>query len=173
MGALIDDLLLLAQVSRSEMSLGPVDLSTEVAAIAAELQAGEPGRRVRFAIQDGVWVNADRSLIRTVVQNLVENAWKYTGKQDGALIEFGTTAADDAEVCCYVRDDGAGFDPAFTGKLFQPFQRLHSVSEFAGTGIGLASVRRIVERHGGRAWAEGVVGGGATFYFTLDAKQAS
>ena len=172
MGALIDDLLLLAQVSRSDMSLGPVDLSAEVADIAGGLQAAESGRRVRFAIEDGVWVNADRTLIRTVVQNLVENAWKYTSKHDGATIEFGATAAEDGRVCCYVRDDGAGFDPAFTGKLFQPFQRLHAVTDFPGTGIGLASVRRIVERHGGRAWAEGAVGRGATFYFTLDAKQA-
>src|SRR5580658_965948 len=171
MGALIDDLLLLAQVSRAEMSLGPVDLSAEVAAIAGELQAREPGRRVRFAIHDGVWVNADRTLIRTVLQNLVENAWKYTGKRDGATIEFGATAAEDARVCCYVRDNGAGFDPAFVGKLFQPFQRLHAITEFPGTGIGLASVRRIIERHGGRVWAEGAVGRGATFYFTLDAKE--
>lgn len=171
MGALIDDLLVLARVSRSEMSLGPVDLSAEVTAIAGELQADEPGRRVRFAIDDGVWVNADRTLIRTVLQNLVENAWKYTGKRDGATIEFGATAAEDAGVCCYVRDNGAGFDPAFAGKLFQPFQRLHAVTEFPGTGIGLASVRRIIERHGGRIWAEGAVGRGATFYFTLDATE--
>ena len=170
MSALIDDLLVLAQVSRAEMSLGPVDLSTEVAAIAGELQAREPGRRVRFAIHDGVWVNADATLIRTVVQNLVENAWKYTAKHDAATIEFGATAAEDGRVCCYVRDDGAGFDPAFVGKLFQPFQRLHAVTEFPGTGIGLASVRRIIERHGGRVWAEGAVDRGATFYFTLDAK---
>ena len=171
MGALIDDLLALAQISRAEISLGPVDLSAEVAAIAGELQAGEPDRRVRFAIQDGVWANADRTLIRTVLQNLVENAWKYTGKRDAATIEFGATAAEDARVCCYVRDNGAGFDPAFADKLFQPFQRLHSVAEFPGTGIGLASVRRIVERHGGRVWAEGAADRGATFYFTLDAKQ--
>ncbi len=106
-----------------------------------------------------------------MLQNLVENAWKYTGKRDGATIEFGATAAEDAGVCCYVRDNGAGFDPAFAGKLFQPFQRLHLVTEFPGTGIGLASVRRIIERHGGRVWAEGAVGRGATFYFTLDAKE--
>jgi light-regulated signal transduction histidine kinase (bacteriophytochrome) len=171
MGALIDDLLLLARVSRSEMSLGPVDLSAEVAAIAGELQAREPGRRVRFAIGDGVVVTADRTLIRTVVQNLVENAWKFTAKREGATIEFGTTAAEGAGVCCYVRDNGAGFDPAFTGKLFQPFQRLHAVTDFPGTGIGLVSVQRIVERHGGRAWAEGAVDRGATFYFTLNAKK--
>jgi signal transduction histidine kinase len=173
MGALIEDLLNLSQVSRAELVLGPFDLSTEVAAIAGELQAREPGRRVRFAIQDGVWVNADRTLIRTVLQNLVENAWKYTAKRGHATIEFGTIAADDGKVCCYVRDNGAGFDPAFGGKLFQPFQRLHAVTEFPGTGIGLASVRRIVERHGGRVWAEGAVGRGATFYFTLNAKKGN
>jgi light-regulated signal transduction histidine kinase (bacteriophytochrome) len=171
MGALIDDLLLLAQVSRADMSLGPVDLSAEVAAIAGELQARELERRVRFVIADDVWATADRTLIRTVVQNLVENAWKFTANREGATIEFGTTAGEDGSVCCYVRDNGAGFDPAFTGKLFQPFQRLHAVTDFPGTGVGLASVRRIVERHGGHAWAEGAVDHGATFYFTLDAKQ--
>jgi light-regulated signal transduction histidine kinase (bacteriophytochrome) len=172
MDALIDDLLLLAQVSFAKIRLGPVDLSAEVAGLAGELQAREPGRRVRFAIQDGIRIAADRTLIRCVVQNLVENAWKFTAKRDGATIEFGT-AAEDAEICCYVRDNGAGFDPAFASKLFQPFQRLHSVAEFPGTGIGLASVQRIIERHGGRVWAEGAVGRGATFYFTLNAKKTS
>jgi light-regulated signal transduction histidine kinase (bacteriophytochrome) len=171
MDALIDDLLLLAQVARAEMDLELVDLSAEVAALAGELQAREPDRRVRFVIRDGVRVTADRSLIRTVVQNLIENAWKFTADRDEATIEFGTTAAEGAEACCYVRDNGAGFDPAFVDKLFHPFQRLHSVTEFPGTGIGLASVRRIIERHGGRAWAEGAVGRGATFYFTLNAKE--
>jgi len=173
MGALIDDLLNLSQLSRAELVLGPVNLSAEVADIADELQGREPKRRVRFTLQDGIWVNADRILIRTVVQNLIENAWKYTAKSDGATIEFGTAAAEDAMVCCFVRDNGAGFDPAFGSKLFQPFQRLHSVTEFPGTGIGLVSVRRIVERHGGRVWAEGAVGRGATFYFTLNAKEGT
>jgi light-regulated signal transduction histidine kinase (bacteriophytochrome) len=172
MGKLIDDLLLLAQVSRTDMNTEPVDLSAEVTAISTELHAREPGRAVRFAIHDGVRVTADRSLIRTVLQNLVENAWKFTAKRDDAIIEFGTTVTGDARVCCYVRDNGAGFDPAFTGKLFQPFQRLHAVTEFPGTGIGLASVQRIVERHGGRVWAEGAVEQGATFYFTLNPAQA-
>jgi light-regulated signal transduction histidine kinase (bacteriophytochrome) len=167
MGKLIDDLLLLAQVSRTDMNTETVDLSAEVTAISAELRAREPGRAVRFAIADGVRVTADRSLIRTVLQNLVENAWKFTAKRDDATIEFGTTTSRDALVCCYVRDNGAGFDPAFIGKLFQPFQRLHAVTDFPGTGIGLASVQRIVERHGGRVWAEGAVGQGASFYFTL------
>jgi signal transduction histidine kinase len=170
MATLIDDLLELSRVSSGGTNLGPVDLSAEVAAIASALQAGEVGRRVRFAIEDGVWVTADRTLIRTVVQNLVENAWKFTARRDDAAIEFGTTPVDDAGVCCYVRDNGAGFDPAYAGKLFQPFQRLHAASEFHGTGIGLASVQRIIERHGGRVWAQGAVDSGATFYFTLDAK---
>src|ERR1700689_1087443 len=171
MAALIDDLLSLSSVSRAELSLGPVNLSAEVAAIAGELQAREPGRRVRFALQEGVWANADHVLIRTVLQNLIDNAWKYTAKRDSATIEFGTTAAKDAGVCCFVRDNGAGFDPAFGGKLFQPFQRLPAVTEFPGSGIGLASVRRIIERHGGRVWAEGAVGRGATFYFTVNAAE--
>jgi len=172
MGKLIDDLLLLAQVSRTDMNTEPVDLSAEVTAITAELHAREPGRAVRFAIHDGVRVIADRSLIRTVLQNLVENAWKFTAKRQDATIEFGGTVAEDARVCCYVRDNGAGFDPEFSSKLFQPFQRLHAVTDFPGTGIGLASVQRIVERHGGRVWAEGAVGHGATFYFTLSPAQA-
>jgi len=171
MAALIDDLLNLSSVSRAELSLGPVNLSAEVAAIAGELQAREPGRRVRFVLQEGVWANADHVLIRTVLQNLIDNAWKYTAKRDSATIEFGTTATDDAGVCCYVRDNGAGFDPAFGGNLFQPFQRLHAVTEFPGSGIGLASVRRIIERHGGRVWAEGAVDRGATFYFTVSAAE--
>jgi light-regulated signal transduction histidine kinase (bacteriophytochrome) len=172
MGTLIDDLLQLAQVSRTDMNLGLVDLSAEVTAISAELHDREPGRVVRFAIGDGVRDTADRSLIRTVLQNLLENAWKFTAKREDATVEFGASATGDGRVCCYVRDNGAGFDPAFTGKLFQPFQRLHAVTEFPGTGIGLASVQRIIERHGGRVWAEGAVDQGATFYFTLDPAQA-
>jgi PAS domain S-box-containing protein len=170
MAMLIDDLLQLSRVSRTDMNLEPVDLSAEVDAIAGELQASEPGRRVRFAVQDGVWVTADRGLIRTVVQNLLENAWKFTAQRDAATIEFGTTPADGARICCYVRDNGAGFDPVYADKLFQPFERLHEAADFPGTGIGLASVQRIIERHGGRVWAEGAVDRGATFYFTLDAK---
>jgi light-regulated signal transduction histidine kinase (bacteriophytochrome) len=188
MSTLIDDLLQLAQVSRTDINLGLVDLSAEVTAISAELHDREPGRVVRFAIGDGVRDTADRSLIRTMLQNLVENAWKFTARSQDATIEFGTTPAGSTAAgatgtrgtgtrgtgtCYYVRDNGAGFDPAFAGKLFQPFQRLHAVTEFPGTGIGLASVQRIIERHGGRVWAEGAVGHGATFYFTLNATQAT
>ena len=171
MAALIDDLLLLSRVSRARMDLEPVDLSAEAAAIAAELHARDPGRAVRFTIEGGVRVIADRALIRAVLQNLLENAWKFTAHRDGAVIEFARTAAEDGTVCCYVRDNGAGFDPAYAGKLFQPFERLHNAAEFPGTGIGLASVARIIERHGGRTWADGAVGHGATFYFTLDTEE--
>jgi PAS domain S-box-containing protein len=170
MAAVIDDLLRLAQVSRADLNLVPVDLSGEVVAIAGELRAREPGRQVSFAIQSGVWATADRGLIRALLENLVENAWKFTARRDDASIEFAATTDDEATVCCYVRDNGVGFDPAYVDKLFQPFQRLHTAIEFPGTGTGLVSVQRIIERHGGRTWAEGAVDRGATFYFTLGAK---
>jgi PAS domain S-box-containing protein len=171
MSALIDGLLILSRIAGAEMRLDWVDLGAEVARIAADLEAGTPGRRVHFAIERPVQARADRVLVRIVLQNLVENAWKFTSGQDDALIEFGTAPAGDAAVCCYVRDDGAGFDPDYAGKLFQPFQRLHPVSDFPGPGIGLASVKQIVDRHGGRVWAQSAVGEGATFFFTLDAEE--
>ena len=170
MSALIDDLLVLSRVSRAAMNLSQVDLSAEFTAIAGQLQSSEPDRRIRLRVQDGVTATADRTLIRTVLQNLAENAWKFTSRRDDATIEFGTAAIEDASICCYVRDNGAGFEQAYAGKLFQPFQRLHAASEFPGTGIGLASVQRIIERHGGHVWAKGAVDAGATFYFTLNAK---
>jgi PAS domain S-box-containing protein len=173
MSALIDDLLVLSRIARSVMHPEWVDLGAEVALIAADLQRGTPGRHVHFAIERPVRAWADPSLIRTVLRNLVENAWKFTSAQDEASIEFGTAPAGSARVCCYVRDDGAGFDPSYTHQLFQPFRRLHPASDFPGTGIGLASIKQIVERHGGRAWAEGAVGEGATFYFTLNAEECA
>jgi signal transduction histidine kinase len=157
-------------VSRAELRLGAVDLGAEAAEIAGELQRREPGRNVSFAIQRPVRARADPSLIRTVLQNLLENAWKFTSGREDASIEFGATAAGNGRLRCYVRDNGAGFDPAYTGQLFQPFKRLHTTLEFPGTGVGLASVRQIVERHGGKVRAEGIVGKGATVYFTLDAE---
>ncbi len=173
MATLIDDLLVLSRVSRAGVNLEPVDLSAEAAAVAGELESRDPGRVARFVIEDGIRVMADRSLIRTVLQNLLENAWKFTAHRDGAVIEFATAAtaatAEEGMVCCCVRDNGAGFDPAYAAKLFQPFERLHDAAEFPGTGIGLASVARIIERHGGRTWADGAVGQGATFHFTLTA----
>jgi len=167
MGTILDDLLHLSHVSRAEMDLQDVDLSAEVTVICDQLRARDPGRRVRVSVQEGVRVTADRALIRSALDNLLDNAWKFTVGRDGAAIEFATAPAGDAPICCYVRDNGAGFDSAYVGKLFQPFQRLHA-GEFPGTGIGLASVRRIIERHGGRTWAEGTVDGGATIYFTLN-----
>jgi signal transduction histidine kinase len=168
---LIEDLVMLAQATRATMHRQAVDLSAEIDDIAGQLQREEPGRDVRFIIQRPVKVRADPSLIRTVLRNLVENAWKFTSRRDDALIEFGTTPTSDARVCCYVRDNGVGFDAVDMSALFEPFQRLHSASEFPGTGIGLASVREIAERHGGRAWAEGKIGEGAAFYFTLNADE--
>ena len=110
---------------------------------------------------------ADPKLVHTVLQNLFDNAWKFTATRDETTIEFGTITPDESSVGCYVRDNGVGFDPAYAGKMFEPFQRLHSGSEFPGNGVGLASVQRIIERHGGRTWADGADGQGATVYFTL------
>jgi PAS domain S-box-containing protein len=173
MSTVLDDLLHLSRVSRAEMNLQDVDLSAEVSAVCGQLRARDPGRRVRVTVEDGVRAVADPPLIRIVLENLLGNAWKFTAGRDDASIEFATTLADDAPLCYYVRDNGAGFDPAYVGKLFQPFQRLHDATEFPGTGTGLASAQRIIDRHGGRTWAEGAVGRGATIYFTLDVKNTS
>jgi PAS domain S-box-containing protein len=170
MGAVLDDLLHLSWVSLAGMELHDVDLSAEVTAICDGLRARDPDRRVQVTVAAGIRATADLTLIRTALEKLLENAWKFTAQRDDATIEFGTMHVEEASLCCYVRDNGAGFDPAYVDKLFQPFQRLHAVSEYAGTGIGLASLQRIIDRHGGRVWAEGAVGHGAAFYFTLDAK---
>jgi PAS domain S-box-containing protein len=169
MARLIDDMLSLSQVSAAELNLQEVDLSAEATAICDQLRAGDRDRKVRVTIEDGIRVTADRDQLSTVLENLLQNAWRFTAGRDDATIEFATTPVDDAPICCYVRDNGAGFDFAYVDKLFQPFQKLHLASEFpgAGTGTGLASVQRIIERHGGRTWAEGSVNHGATFYFTL------
>ena len=173
MAELIDFLVQLSRISRAELHLEPVDLGGEAAQIAAEIQRRDPRRRVSFAIDQPVQAMADRRLIRTVLQDLLDNAWKFTSVRDDASIEFGTAPSGDAGVCFFVRDNGAGFVTAYAGKLFQPFQRLHTAREFPGTGTGLASVRQVVERHGGRVWAESAVGSGATFYFTLDGKESA
>ena len=164
-------LLRLARLSRSEIRLQPVDLGAEAAAIAGTLQAAASDRRVEFTIQQPCWALADRVLIRTVLQNLLENAWKFTAGRDRVSIEFGTAQATDGRIRCYVRDNGAGFDPACQDKLFVPFQRLPTARAFPGTGVGLASVRQIVERHGGRVEAAGSIDQGATFTFTLAAAE--
>jgi PAS domain S-box-containing protein len=172
MGTVLDDLLHLSWVSRAGMELQDTDLSAEVTAICDRLRAGDPDRHVEVAVAEDVRATADPTLIRTALEKLLENAWKFTAGREVASIEFAAMHVDEAPLACYVRDNGAGFDPAYTDKLFQPFQRLHAVGEYPGTGIGLASVQRIIDRHGGRVWAEGAVGRGATFYFTLDAKAA-
>ena len=166
MGVLIDDLLRLARVSRTELQRAPVDVSALARSVVAELARGAPERQVEVAIADGLVADADPRLLRVVFENLLGNAWKYTGKQPGGRIEVGTGQRD-GERAFHVRDDGVGFDMAYAGKLFGAFQRLHSGAEFEGTGVGLATVQRIVHRHGGRVWAESAVGQGATFYFTL------
>jgi PAS domain S-box-containing protein len=175
MARLINYLMEVSRISRAELHLQPVDVGEEAARIAAELQRAEPGRSARFAIARPVVALADRRGIRTVLENLLGNAWKFTSGRDDTLIEFGTAPGEDASVCYYVRDNGAGFDPEYAGKLFQPFQRLHPAHDFpaTGTGTGLATVRQIVELHHGRTWAEGAVGAGATFYFTLDGKESA
>ena len=166
---LVDELLNLARLSRTELRRQPIDLSTMARGILSEIVAREPDRRVEFVLRDGISAVGDPVLVKVMLQNLLENAWKFTRQKEGACIEFGEI--DHWEIPAYfVRDDGAGFDMKQSGKLFQPFQRLHAESEFHGTGIGLATVDRIVKRHGGRVWAESAVDRGATFYFTLQAQ---
>lgn len=166
MATLIDDLLLLARLTRSEMTRETVDLSMLAAEVVDELRRQDRERSVSVEIQEGLFAECDRRLVRVVLVNLIGNAWKFTSKKGEARIEFGKT---DASLGPYffVRDNGAGFDMAYANKLFGAFQRLHSGGEFEGTGIGLATVRRIVTRHGGNVRAEGELNGGATFYFTL------
>ncbi len=166
MGALIDNLLQLARLARAEPHRSTVNLSTLARSIVDELRASDPRRQVEFSCAPNLVVQADPHLIRTVLQNLLGNAWKFTAKHAAACIALGSTQVD-GETVYFVRDDGAGFDMRYRSKLFGPFQRLHTPEEFSGTGVGLASVQRILRRHGGRIWAEGAVEAGATFYFTL------
>ena len=166
MAQLIDDMLQLSRVTRGEMRREEVDLSTLVRAIGAELQSTEPERQMDLAIAAAAKVNGDVRLLRIVLENLLRNAWKFTAKHQQARIEFGVDQ-NNGKPIYFIRDDGAGFDMAYASKLFGVFQRLHDMTEFKGTGIGLATVQRIIHRHGGRVWAEGKVEAGATFYFTL------
>ncbi|HHY53686.1 MAG TPA: PAS domain S-box protein [Clostridiales bacterium] len=166
MSQLINDLLTLSRVTRAEIHFEEVDLTTIVENIAAELKERQPDRNVKFIIAQNVKAYGDSHLLRIVLENLLDNAWKFTSKHKDAVIEFGAKECEGKRVY-FVRDDGAGFDMAYVNKLFVPFQRLHEQDEFEGTGIGLATVQRIVHRHGGKVWAEGEVEKGATFYFTL------
>jgi light-regulated signal transduction histidine kinase (bacteriophytochrome) len=168
MADLIDDMLTLSRLTRNEMKLKRVHLSDLVEEIATQLQQREETERtVEFVIAPEVFVQADVHLIRIALVNLLDNAWKFTAKQPSACIEFGVEPQQDGKAAYFVRDNGAGFEMAYADKLFGAFQRLHTVTEFPGTGIGLATVQRVVRRHGGQVWAEGAVGQGATFYFTL------
>jgi signal transduction histidine kinase len=166
MGLLIDDLLNLARVTRAEMRRERVNLSAMAAVVATELRKTEGSRKVDCIIEANLEAMGDSRLLRVMLDNLLGNAWKYTSKHESARIEFGQVHTNGTRVF-YVRDDGAGFDPAYAGKLFGAFQRLHGSSEFPGTGVGLATVQRILHRHGGKIWAESEVERGATFYFTF------
>ena len=166
MSQLIDDLLSLSRVGRQSLGIADADLSALAREICAELRESEPERVVEFVVDEGVHGSGDVALLRIVLQNLLSNAWKFTAKKPVARIEFGR-AGTARGPACFVRDDGAGFDARYAERLFTPFARLHSDSEFKGTGIGLAIVQRILARHGGHVWAEGHPGEGATFWFTL------
>jgi PAS domain S-box-containing protein len=166
MGTLIDDMLNLSRVTRASMHMEKTNISEVAVAVIEELKKTQPERQVEFRIEKGLEATVDSHLLRIILENLLGNAWKFTSKCAKACIEFGQSS-NNGSSAFFVRDDGAGFDPAYADRLFGAFQRLHAMSEFPGTGVGLATVQRIVHRHGGRIWAESSVGHGATFYFTL------
>ena len=166
MAQLIDDILLLSRLSRGDLQYQPIDLSGMAREVADDLRHREPGRDVTFIIEPGVHGFGDSRMLRLVLENLIGNAWKFTAKRPRATIAFGRSESQGGPAY-FVRDDGAGFDMAFAGKLFGAFQRLHSDRDFPGAGIGLAIVQRVIHRHDGRVWGEGAVERGATFSFTL------
>ena len=166
MSQLIDDMLHLSRVTRAELARELTDLAALAREIAAELRRNHPGRRVEFEAGQAEPAQCDPRLMRIALENLLGNAWKFTGKRDDARVEFGASERDGKPVY-FVRDNGAGFDMSYVTRLFGAFQRLHSDDDFPGTGVGLATVQRIVHRHGGRIWAEAEIGKGAAFYFTL------
>jgi len=168
MGHLIDDMITLARTARVEMSLENVDLSAMAQEVAKQLHAMQPERKVEFRIQPALVVQGDRNLLRSVLENLLENAWKFTSKKPAALIELGAERHSH-DLVYFVRDNGAGFDMRYVDKLFGVFQRLHDEKDYSGTGVGLATVQRIIQRHGGKIWAESRPGQGAIFYFELPA----
>jgi light-regulated signal transduction histidine kinase (bacteriophytochrome) len=172
MAALIDDLLQLARITRTVMNRETVDMTALAQDVVEELRARDPARKITIDISPRLYADCDSRLTRIVLVNLLGNSWKFTSKVDDPRIEFGITPESEGSQF-FVRDNGAGFDTAYSKKLFGAFQRLHSGNEFEGTGIGLATVKRIVGRHGGRIWAESKVGEGATFYFTLSNVEVS
>jgi PAS domain S-box-containing protein len=171
MGGLIDALLSLSRVTRTPLRLQRLDLAAMARAVAAQLAAAEPNRAVELVVQDRLWAEADPDLARNLLENLVGNAWKFTARAPAPRIEIGSVS-EGGKQAFFVRDNGAGFDETHAGRLFVPFHRLHTVGEFPGTGIGLATAQRIVQRHGGRIWADGRVNEGATFFFTLHHDEA-
>jgi light-regulated signal transduction histidine kinase (bacteriophytochrome) len=170
MGRLIDDLLTFSRLGRQQMTESEIDMGSLAKSVFDELSTQEPGRKIKFTIKPSPPVSGDHSMIRQVIANLLSNAVKFTRTREEAQIEFGYLP-ELSDGAYYVKDNGVGFDMQYVGKLFGVFQRLHSISEFEGTGVGLALVYRIVTRHGGRVWAEGIVNQGATFYFTLPRSQ--
>jgi signal transduction histidine kinase len=166
MRQLIDDLLRLARIARSDYCPQKVDLTEITKRILAELQVASQNRAVEVVVQNGVTVQGDGSLLRIMLENLLGNAWKFSSKVSASRIEFGSFIDKEKQVC-YVRDNGAGFDMQYASRLFGVFKRLHSAEEFEGTGVGLAIVERIINRHGGRIWAESTPGKGATFFFVV------
>jgi light-regulated signal transduction histidine kinase (bacteriophytochrome) len=166
MGILIDEMLNLSRLTKTALRSERVELTDIAQRIVQSLQQNDPARSVELVIREGVVVHGDPNLLQVVMENLIANAWKFTGKNPQARIEFGM-AEQDGESCYYIRDNGVGFDMAYSDKLFGAFQRLHRQDEFPGTGVGLATVQRIINRHGGRIWAEGRPGEGATFFFVL------
>jgi PAS domain S-box-containing protein len=166
MAQLIDDMLNLSRISRYDINIQQVNLSEMVKEIADNLHESQPERQVEFIIQENIKIRADGNLLRIVIENLIGNAWKFTSKKASATIELGMKSHNGKKTY-FIRDDGAGFDSKYAQKLFSAFQRLHDSNEFPGTGVGLATVQRIIHRHGGNMWAEGEVEKGATFYFTL------
>jgi len=166
MSQLIDDMLHLARVTTGEMRHDMVDLTALTESVVADLKEQQPDRTVTLKIESGLNACGDRRLLKMMLTNLLGNAWKFTSKRPVAEISFGADQQDGQPVY-FIRDNGAGFDMAHVSKLFEPFERLHKSEEFAGTGVGLATVQRVINRHGGRVWADGTVDGGASFYFTL------
>lgn len=166
MDRLTEDLLRLSRITRAQLKREKLDLALIARQVVRELRQSDPDRNAVFAIADAIEVHADPVLMRVVLDNLLGNAWKYTGRRPQALISFGREERERQTAFC-VRDNGAGFDMTYASKLFAPFQRLHSVREFPGSGVGLACVARVIHKHGGRLWADSKTGEGAAFYFTL------
>lgn len=166
MGSLIDSLLLLSKITREPLKVTEVNLSKIARSVWQQVREGNPARKAEFHLEDNLMATADPAMMFVVMQNLISNAWKYSGKKDLTHIEIGSNLLESGQLAFFVKDNGDGFDMAYSDKLFLPFQRLHAPSEFEGTGIGLANVKRVIERHGGRIWAEAEPGRGATFHFT-------